>query len=921
MNRRSCWLVIIATGLELVLAGCASNDASRHIGVLLDPIGEAADNYGTVSASSPMLTDAEVLRDQKGFEFDLKKSGPDEYYEAARRESNGGVGIFSQRANDLRIGVQGRFNLENLLKNSILLNQFDEDTARFKRSQSLRDSGELLKLLVPLIDPNLKFEQMALAAGGAAGDAAGTGGQGGADASAGESTGSDADKKQLTPDEERVARLKSLFAALGANQLGPTSRPALPQFENAPPAVDPAVLPTSKELRDELLNNSKFEKFQSLMSQFAASQPVVAPRSAIITAAGDNMVEAIMRYLGQPVPPGDWKDKKVLMGVSMVSVAPGTRTMRGYVAQVSVSCRIGYAPARRELIEAMLKDKEARGHVLNLLNFVTGQDVQTAWTARQEASKKYQTLKAGNNDPEKALAALDQANAQWSKILNETRNEGKIATSAMYGQQFEDVFDLQSHDGHSRLVRALANNTQPVVAAASPMTEAQTLDLASSIRSQQSFALKLALVVSGFGADAQVQALDQFFKRLEQDAVTKTPLNTVAAFSNTNSVFGYQVGPSLQGAADFIPTRREGGLIGILRSLIIGDIEPGPDMVLQRQSFPVMLFIGLNSGDLDIKLLRVGDQDGGQFCLAEPRIEFRQTTRWIPMRHSRTGNINEPRPRIRESERVGWAANLDSAAKQAAAEKNSSPILSSYVENRVQILTSEMLEAASSQALPIGWFLNDFNGQRDMTVAPEIQDILPKAITIEATDPKTPTTSTTSLIALLGRHLEGLVDVAVVADDPNVITATLGGPSAPVGQAMTARLVKVEIKLKDADNRSPIEFRLKCGYKAADDQSYYVLTPPISIRPPVAPKEPKKEPSPPATQAADLKRESKWQMKPASQPATVDTTHTDSIWFGPRVPNSIVREFVRPTPVPTSQNSVDLDLEISTTAKQGSGKN
>ncbi len=46
------------------------------------------------------------------------------------------------------------------------------------------------------------------------------------------------------------------------------------------------------------------------------------------------------------------------MGVSMVSVAPGTRTMRGYVADVAVSCRLKYRPARVELIERLIEEKD-----------------------------------------------------------------------------------------------------------------------------------------------------------------------------------------------------------------------------------------------------------------------------------------------------------------------------------------------------------------------------------------------------------------------------------------------------------------------------------------------------------------------------------------------------------------------------------
>ncbi|MCH8806778.1 MAG: hypothetical protein IH986_11910 [Planctomycetes bacterium] len=190
------------------------------------------------------------------------------------------------------------------------------------------------------------------------------------------------------------------------------------------------------------------------------------------------------------------------------------------------------------------------------------------------------------------------------------------------------------------------------------MTESQTLDLASSIRQQQAFAMRLAIVVAGFGAEAQAQGLFKFIDPLEQDAQTRTPLNTVAAYSAAGSVFGYQIGPSLHGLADFIPGRRTGGVFNAIAEMIAGKFNPGPDMVLQRQSFPVALFIGLNRNDLRLKVART---ETGRFFFVEPLLQFQQTTRWIPMAKSKADNSWGRRPRIHEHERVKWAWDLANA--------------------------------------------------------------------------------------------------------------------------------------------------------------------------------------------------------------------------------------------------------------------
>jgi len=94
-------------------------------------------------------------------------------------------------------------------------------------------------------------------------------------------------------------------------------------------------------------------------------------------------------------------------------------------------------------------------------------------------------------------------------------------------------------------------------------------------------------------------------EKFEQDAATRSALNTVAAFSNTAGVFGYQIGPSLQGVADFVPGGYAGGPLGTLKWLTRGMYKPGPGWVLQRQSFPAMLIVGMNRDDLKLKVQRV----------------------------------------------------------------------------------------------------------------------------------------------------------------------------------------------------------------------------------------------------------------------------------------------------------------------------
>lgn len=272
--------------------GCTTPDRVRQIGRLLDPVGEALDDYGTVSVSSPLLAD--VRKMEKSFAFELKK-GPDDYYEIARTDVHGGLGVFSQRASDLRVGFQARVNLENLLTNQIRLNRFNQDEAALGRRNALQDTSALLGLLVPLIDPSLALEPPPVAPDGT---------------ETGVPTVGDAlqEPQKLSPEQEQTARFKALIAALGgASQgvTGPTSRPAIPEFVHEPPEIDPNVLPNN-DLVEQLIDNQKFANFLGLMKQFSTTQPAVLNRSALITAAGDSIVEALMNFLGRPVTRNDW---------------------------------------------------------------------------------------------------------------------------------------------------------------------------------------------------------------------------------------------------------------------------------------------------------------------------------------------------------------------------------------------------------------------------------------------------------------------------------------------------------------------------------------------------------------------------------------------------------------------------------------
>ncbi|HUW81288.1 MAG TPA: hypothetical protein VMZ31_00670 [Phycisphaerae bacterium] len=108
----------------------------------------------------------------------------------------------------------------------------------------------------------------------------------------------------------------------------------------------------------------------------------------------------------------------------------------------------------------------------------------------------------------------------------------------------------------------------PICFAVYPLIDAQVLDLRTSRR--QLFTTAIQLAVSGYHAAANV-LLDHARKR-EQDVETITGINAVTSYS-TGSHLGFTFAPRLSAQAD------------------PANINTGPQMALQPQTFPVMIMV------------------------------------------------------------------------------------------------------------------------------------------------------------------------------------------------------------------------------------------------------------------------------------------------------------------------------------------
>ena len=193
------------------------------------------------------------------------------------------------------------------------------------------------------------------------------------------------------------------------------------------------------------------------------------------------------------------------------------------------------------------------------------------------------------------------------------------------------------------------HDRKPLVAGITPMSDSQSLDLKDDYRRQDAVSLQLALALRQQGAAGQAKLFHQFVKQQQKQAQTRSAGGVVNTFSAMGGLFGFQVGPRLKALED--PASRRGGSANIL----------------DRQSFPALLFFGIDRADLKlmVKINSYSVKGAGkgtgatetvyEYELMEPKIKLVATSRWQPLKfglfavESWYNPFNWHRPRFSEN--------------------------------------------------------------------------------------------------------------------------------------------------------------------------------------------------------------------------------------------------------------------------------
>ena len=424
-----------------------------------------------------------------------------------------------------------------------------------------------------------------------------------------------------------------------AEEVSAPAQPPTPPTANAGDvpgaAVNLAKPPT--EARSRLADEGRAKAFGALLPQ--GFTPVLSNREAITTAAGDKAVEAMFRLLGHPGEAQRFKDKLLYFGAATVAVDPGWRTRKGFAADLSVRTSLDYVPARPEVVEALLSDPRLDGSL------------------RQRIANDY----------------------GFAARLPEGLGPGAAPDKATIPDWFRCNGECLEDPQPPQLPR------NPLVAAVSPLTETQNLDLASSQRRVTELSLALVVALRQAGAAGQAELLTQYVRSLQQDVRTRGAVGIANSYSASGGVFGYHIGPRLQG---------------------LGDPAGGSKAaeVLERQSFPILVLLGLDTNDLH-PLLRWNNCSQRRDCstrleVFEPEIRFTQVSRWMPLsRHWYSFN-DLFAPRLSETERIAWsyALNQEEVRQARGVLPGGTGRL---VEQREYILKHHAFGSVVRQALPL----------------------------------------------------------------------------------------------------------------------------------------------------------------------------------------------------------------------------
>lgn len=518
-------LSLIGVGVLNLLSGCRPylgqlpDEARKEFASALTAMQYYTDAYGFGGLSAPLLVEP-----NEKFKFSPSEATPDAFFRAAQTNINARNADILQSLIGGGQGISATVELLGLQQNQASQSTASRDTNLVAEKQRLLTEAA-----------HRDFQAAMVAA------------------------------QTIHDPVKRQEAEASAYRALASNLPGPTTAPA---------TATSATTPTSAGTGSMAPNAAGLLGALQAQSLYAQGTPGVSNdmRSALLTAAGDTAINAILALLANPKDAAVFSDKKLLLGVTEVSVNPGWLTRENFSADITSQLKFNQIPAGSSVRDIFFRAKLCNGDehckILDKLKTCVQDSLSLDFN-------NYRKLEPGERIPE-------------------------------YGS---DVFRpyLQNGNRHHDIF----------VAAVSPMSEAQMLDLQSTVQKRREFALRLSMLLTYAGAKGAADSFLNWAQLQQQDTQSRTANVVVNSYSLSGGIFGFHVGPHF-GAS--------------LVSGTSGKSELG------RQSFPALLILGSDKEELrprvEIWVSKTGDKETKSTVacrLMEPRLELRTTTDWRPL--------------------------------------------------------------------------------------------------------------------------------------------------------------------------------------------------------------------------------------------------------------------------------------------------
>jgi hypothetical protein len=434
MHRALSTAILGVAGVVIAVVNCGCSNIPPNVMPLAasaDDLDQRVEEYGTASMSSPILTPPTPT-----FNFTLTGVNSLSFYNDAKSNLQSQSADFSQVANIAGVNLQA---------------------ALAPGSAAPANKG-------------------VSSVGGSGSGSTGSSGTG--------STGSGG----TTSTSNTTTYNGTLTLSSGANSPKSTDSSAA---NTAPPTLPTPVYANPADAA--ALNASTF---QGLLGSLAKqSGTTLSDRDALFQAAGDTATAAMFEVLGDQTLIAKFADKKVLLGVVTVAVNPGSRTRRGYAADISTQAQYDFTLARLSVV----------------VNFT--QDPNVDLGIRKRVAMTYGLpLPSGYGDP------FDPR------------------------RPIPPEYEIPSNDpltAHS-----------PTVAAVAPMTQSTIGQDLNSRRAQTQLALELAGALGKAGLSAQASFFEHFAKSQQQDIDAIDVSTTVNTYTVDGGLFGFEIGPRLRPIAN-----------------------------------------------------------------------------------------------------------------------------------------------------------------------------------------------------------------------------------------------------------------------------------------------------------------------------------------------------------------------------------